>query len=427
MFWAISRLAARKDAEPRPYVTDQSVRPRQGNGEFLALMAAASATIAIAIDAMLPAFGSLREDLGLAPESSSVALVVTVFIAGIGVGQLIYGPLSDRFGRKPVFLAGLVVYTAAGFAATAAPNLTMILVARFLWGLGAAGPRVVAQALLRDRMRGDALARAMAIILTIFMIVPTLAPMLGQLLLQFGSWRYTFAVGPIFGLIVMLWSIRLEETLAPTDRRSIELRPLAGAVREILSTRRTLGHTIALLALSGAFLPYLASSERMYGEIYGRPDEFFLWFAGASVVMAAFTLASASIVRRIGSRRAAISIVSVLGAVAVVYVAVVAASDGVPSFAFFAAGTILLMSLNTALTPILTSSALDEVGHVAGTAASLIGAIGFIGGAMISPLIDGRIATTITAFAVGQLVLGGIAAAAVYAAEHRRSAKILSQ
>lgn len=399
-------------------MTDQQFAGRrQGQREFLSLMAAASATIAIAIDAMLPAFGALRDYLDLEPGSSSVALVVTVFVAGIGLGQLIYGPLSDRFGRKPVFLAGLVLYTAAGFAATAASSLGTLLVARFFWGIGAAGPRVVAHAILRDRMRGDALARAMAIVLTIFMIMPTLAPVLGQVLLRLGSWRYTFAVGPVFGLIVMLWSLRLEETLEPANRRSIELRPLIDAVREILTTRRTLGHTIALLALTASFLPYLASSERMYGEIYGRQDQFFLWFAGTSVVMAGFTLASASIVRRIGSRRTAIAMTTSLVAVAAAFAAVSIAGNGLPDFAFFVTGTVLLMSFNTALTPVLTSSALDEVGHVAGTAASVIGAIGFIGGALISPLIDSRISTTITPFAIGALLLGVVAAISVSWAE----------
>lgn len=393
--------------------------PRQNRSEFLALMAASSATVAISIDAMLPAFGALRGYLGLASDSADVALVVTVFMAGIGVGQLAYGPLADRFGRKPVFLAGLVLYTLAGLTATAATNLSGLLIARFFWGLGAAGPRVVAQAMLRDRLRGDALARAMAIILTIFMIVPTLAPMIGQALLHLGSWRYTFAVGPTFGLLVMLWSTRLEETLDPADRRPIEIRPLAQAVREIVATRRTLGHTIALLALNAAFLPYLASSERMYGGIYERPDQFFLWFAASSLVMAAFTMLSAWNVRRIGSRRAARGTIGALVAVAGLNLSLCVASDGVPAFGVFVVGTILLISLNTALTPILTASALDEVGHVAGTAASLIGATIYIGGSLLSSLIDSRITATITPFAAGFLILGMIAATAVFWAERR--------
>ena len=375
-------------------------------------MAAASATVAISIDAMLPAFSNVREYLGLPADSSSAALIVTVFFAGLGIGQFVYGPLADRFGRKPVFMAGLILYVVAGFATTLASSLAWMLVGRFFWGLGAAGPRIVSQALLRDRFRGDALARAMAVIVTVFLIVPTLAPALGQLLLQFGSWRYTFAVGPVFGLIVALWSTRLTESLNPADRRPIDLRSLGKTVGLILMTRRTLGNALALMFMSAAFLPYLGSSERMYGEIYGRGDTFFLWFAIGSIVMAGFTLLSARVVRRIGARRTTAGAFIFLLVVAVVNVAITIGSDGVPAFAFFVVGTILMIALQTALTPLLTSGALDEVGQVAGTAASTIGVISLLGGALLSLFVDGAIGLTVTPFAFGFLVFSLTAAVA---------------
>lgn len=364
-------------------------------------MAAATATVAISIDAMLPAFAELRDYLGLPSDSSSVALVVTVFFAGLGIGQFVYGPLADRFGRKPVFLAGLMLYAAAGFATTLASSLTWILIGRFFWGLGAAGPRIVSQALLRDRFRGDALARAMAVIVTVFLIVPTLAPILGQTLLRFGSWRYTFAVGPVFGLLVALWSTRLTETLKQSDRRPISLRALAKTVGEILMTRRTVGNAIALMVTSAAFLPYLGSSERMYGEIYDHGDTFFLYFASSAIVMAGFTLVAARLVRLLGTRRTMAGVFSLLVVASAVNLLVTVASDGVPAFVYFFMATTLLISLQTSLSPLLTSGALDEVGYAAGTAASTIGIISLLGGAMLSAIVDSAIGTTITPFAVG--------------------------
>ncbi len=399
--------------QPSPAGRKNSNAGGQSRREFLMLMAAASATVAISIDAMLPAFGELREYLGLSSDSSSVALVVTVFIGGLGVGQLVYGPLADRFGRKPVFIAGLVLYSAAGFATTFATSLSALLVGRFFWGLGAAGPRIVSQALLRDRFRGDVLARAMAVILTVFLIVPTLAPILGQTLLHFGSWRYTFAVGPVFGIIVALWATRLTESLKPSDRRPIDIRSLSRTVVEILRTRRTLGNAIALMVMSAAFLPYLASSERMYGEIYGRADTFFLFFAASAIVMAGFTMTSARFVRRFGVRRTTAGTIALLVTVATVNLAATVVSDGVPAFVFFFMMTTVLISLNTAMTPLLTSSALDEVGFAAGTAASTIGVISLVGGALLSPLVDTAIGTTVTPFAVGFFVFGLVAALAV--------------
>jgi len=406
----------------QPFAPGRDDRPAGGQGrrEFLVLMAAASATVAISIDAMLPAFGEVREYFGLAPDSSSAALIVTVFFAGLGLGQFAYGPLADRYGRKPVFAGGLILYVVAGFATTLAPSFELVLVGRFLWGLGAAGPRIVSQALLRDRFRGDVLARAMAIILTVFLIVPTLAPVIGQAVLYLGSWRYTFAVGPVFGLLVLLWSTRLTETLVPADRRPIDLPSLARTVVAIVKTRRTLGSAIALMLMSAAFLPYLGSSERMYGEIYGRADTFFLWFASSAIVMAGFTMASARLVKRFGTRRTAAGTFIAVVTVGIVNVTVTVAADGVPAFAFFVVATTLLISLETALTPMLTATALDEVGYAAGTAASVIGVISLLGGAMLSPVVDTAIKTTVTPFAVGFLVFGvGAALSAAWAAGGR--------
>ena len=384
-------------------------------------MAAATATVAISIDAVLPAFAELREYLGLPSDSSSVALVVTVFFAGLGIGQFVYGPLADRYGRKPVFLAGLVLYAVAGFATTLATSLSWILIGRFFWGLGAAGPRIVSQALLRDRFRGDALARAMAVIVTVFLIVPTLAPVLGQTLLRFGSWRFTFAVGPIFGLLVALWSTRLTETLKPGDRRPINLRALFKTVGQILTTRRTIGNAIALMVMSAAFLPYLGSSERMYGEIYDHGDTFYLFFGSSAIVMAGFTLAFARMVRLMGSRRTMAGVFIFLVVSSTVNLLVTVMSNGVPAFVFFFLATTVLISLQTSLSPLLTSGALDEVGYAAGTAASSIGVISLLGGAMLSPFVDSAIGTTITPFAVGFFVFSLLAAIAAGWANTGRS------
>lgn len=400
---------------------------RQGRSEFLAFVAAATATIAIAIDAMLPAFADVREQFGLDESSSSAALIITVFMAGLGIGQLIYGPLADRFGRKPVFTAALGLYVLAGFATTFAPSLPAVLVGRFVWGLGAAGPRVVAQAILRDRFRGDELARAMAVIMTVFLIVPTLAPAIGQAVLQLGSWRFTFAVGPVFGLLVLAWSARLEETLDPADRSDLDVRTIGRTMAEVVRTRTAITNTVALLALAAAFFPYLASSERMYGEIYDRESRFFLWFAATSVAMAVVTLTTSRIVARFGTRRTLRGVLALLAVASVTNLVLTVAADGVPPFAVFFVATTLLVSLNTAATPLINSQALDDVGHIAGTAASTIGAIGFVGASLLSPLIDGAIVDTITPFAVGYVVASLVAGVAVLAAHRNRPAAAMAE
>ncbi len=397
-------------------------RERQSRAEFLALMAAALATVAIAIDAMLPAFADVREQFGLPATSASSALIITVFMAGIGVGQLIYGPLADRFGRKPVFIAGLLVYVIAGFATALAPSLGAMLAGRFLCGLGAAGPRIVSQAMLRDRFRGDALARAMALILTVFLIVPTLAPLLGQAVLQLGSWRYTFAIGPIFGTVIVLWSTRVSESLQPSMRQPLDPRSIVRSMGAVVHTRTALGNTIALMLIFAAFLPYLASSERMYGQVYDHGNRFALFFAATAIVMAGFTLTTMWVVKRVGTRRTTMGVLSLLVVTAAANVAITLYADGVPVFAFFVVATTVVVSLNTAVTPLLTSRALDDVGHIAGTAASTIGAISFIGSSLLSPIVDSTIENTVTPFALGFLVLAVAATgAAIWADRSERT------
>lgn len=371
--------------------------------EFLALMAAATSVTAIAVDTMLPAFGQVREHFGL-ETASDTALIITVFILGLGFGQLAYGPLSDRFGRKPVIRAGLTLYMVAGLATTIAPTFELLLIGRFVWGLGSAGPRIVTQAILRDRFQGDALSRALAVMFTIFLIVPSAAPLIGQLVLVLGSWRYTFAVGPVFAGIVFIWLNRLDETLAAEDRRSIAPRELWEALVTVVKTPMSVGNIVALTALSAAFLPYLSSSERIFDLIYGRGAEFFFWFSLNAALLAAFTLGSGWVVARIGSNRTATTSLLALLGVSGVFLALSLAAAGVPGFALFYVMTTLMVGFNVAARPTLTSQALEEVGHIAGTAASLIGATTLVLGSVLSAVIDRLIGDTITPFVAGFVV-----------------------
>jgi len=386
---------------------------KQKRSEFLALMAAATAVTAIAIDAMLPALNQVRDHFGLQDNPASTAAIVSVFLGAMGLGQLIYGPLSDRFGRKPILTFGLILYVVAGIAATYAPSFGFLLAARFVWGLGSAAPRIVSRAILRDRFSGDALSRALAIVVAIFLIAPTLAPLIGQAVLNLGSWRYTFAVGPVFAMLVLLWSSRLEETLDPEDRRSIAPGKIAEAIWTILKTPSALGSAIALTALTAAFIPYLASSERIFGKIYDRGDEFFLWFALTGAIMAGFTLAAERIVRRIGTARTIRGWLYALFASAAVFVTVSLLTDGVPDFYLFYVMTLAVVAADTAVVPLLTATALEDVGHVAGTAVSTVGALSLFGGSLLSGFIDQAIDDTVTPFALGYLVASAIAIVAV--------------
>ena len=394
---------------------------RMKRGEFLALMAAAMATTAIAIDVMLPAFSAVREEFGL-DNPAQPGLIVSVFMMALGIGQLIYGPLADRFGRKPVLTAGLLLYIGAGVAATLAPTFELLLAARVVWGLGAASPRIVSRAILRDRYRGDELSRAMSFVVAIFLVVPAIAPLIGQLVLSVGTWRWTFAVGPTFALIVLVWSSRLPETLPSEERVSIRPSVLARSIGTVFTTPSALAGLISLTALFAAFLPFLSALERMFDLIYGRQAEFAFWFGLAGAILAGVTLFTARLVRLMGTDRTMTMWLSVLLGSSVALVLVSLSTGGVPGFYLFYGLVLIVVSADGALVPLLTSQSLEDVGHIAGTATSTIGAVSLFGGSILATLIDRSIQDTVTPLGIGYLVATLVAiSATVWVRRQRRT------
>lgn len=181
---------------------------RFGPRELLAFISATMALMALAIDLMLPAFDDIRSDFGLDPDSGEAASVITVFFPGLAVAQVFYGPLADRFGRKPILYSGIVVYIAGAIGSALAPSFELLLVARFVWGIGAAGSRVVAVAIVRDRFVGNQMARAMSQIMAIFVLVPVFAPLVGASIIAVAPWRAVFWFCVVWAIAIVFWSCR---------------------------------------------------------------------------------------------------------------------------------------------------------------------------------------------------------------------------
>lgn len=381
-------------------------RYRVGEAEFVVLIAFITALNAIAIDVMLPAMGAVRESFGLAPDATQVSLIITVFLVGLGFGQYIFGPITDAFGRKPVLYGGVVLYLAGAAGTILAPTLSAMIVFRFLWGLGAGGPRVVSRAIVRDRYHGDEMARVLAIVSGVFMVAPAVAPTVGQAVMAFGSWRYPFLFSALFAGAVGLWSIRLSETL-PVDRRiSFSIRNTISSTREVFRHRTTTRMILALMFGMAAFIPYLGSSQLIYEEIYGRADQFAYWFGLAAVFMAVASVGSSRLIRRIGSGRVLSGVLWVYAVVAVVFVMTAVASSGQPSFAAFYTLTTLLIVAIIISRAILTSVAMEDVGHVAGTASALIGTVTLVGGSLLGAAVAAVVSDSVTPFALSFLVFG---------------------
>lgn len=375
------------------------------------------ALAALGIDMILPALGAMRLDLGLAPDSTQVAGVITAYFFGLALGQVVYGPLADRFGRKPILYLGYGVYLVGATASALASSLGLMFAARFLWGLGAAGPRVVTLSVVRDRFEGENMSRAMSFIMAVFVLVPIIAPSLGALVASLASWRWVFGVCGLLVGVMAVWALRLEETLDPAHRRTLSLSHIGEAARLVFTNRLTMGYTMALTALFGVFTSYLASSEIIFGEVFGAADEFPILFGAMAAVMGAAMLANAFVVRRFGTRRMAHGVLIVYLAGAMAFLAMAVATEGRPSLVLFLAGLVVMLASHALLIPNFNTIAMDPMKAIAGTASAVIGTISTAGGAMLGAVLDRSFDGTILPMATGFAVLGAVSFGLVLWAE----------
>jgi DHA1 family bicyclomycin/chloramphenicol resistance-like MFS transporter len=382
---------------------------RLGRAHFTALLSMIMALGALAIDMMLPAFDDMRTHFGLPADSTQVAQVVTAFLVGMAVAQAFYGPLADRFGRKPVLYAGFVIYGLGALGSLLAPTLELVLVSRFIWGIGAASPRVVAVSIVRDTYAGDEMAKAMSFIMAVFIMVPVVAPTVGAGLILVFPWQSVFAAGLVFVLVVAIWARVLPETLDPQNRLPIDRRAIAAATKEVLTNRQTFGYMMAMTMTFGVFSSYLASSERIFGEIYEKPDQFPFIFGALAATMGVAILMNASIVERVGAKRMVHLALATYVAVALGFWAIAAAAGGRPSFPIFMVGMMAMLSLHAILIPNFNSIAMLPMGHIAGTASAVIGTISLAGGAFLGSIIDRQFTDTVSPLVVSFVLFGIVA------------------
>ena len=223
------------------------------------MLAAISANTALGIDMARPAFTDIRGGLGLAPDSPRAALTVTLCFLGLASAQLLYGPFTDRFGRKPLLYTCLGLYTVGALGSALAPTFGFLITSRFIWGVGAAGTRALTLAIGRDLYDGDRLARILAVVASVFMVVPAFAPLLGQAVLSIGSWRWVMAAPTVATLVLALWLIRLPESLPPDRRRPLTLGRTRQAIVAVFTNRVTTGSTLAVMFDYGSFAAFRPS------------------------------------------------------------------------------------------------------------------------------------------------------------------------
>ena len=372
--------------------------------EFALLMAMLTAMAALAIDAMLPALAEIGSDLSVVRENNR-QLVISALFLGFALGQIVYGPLSDRFGRKPGMYIGLGLFVLGCLLSMAAWSYPAMLAGRFLQGIGAAGPRIVCLALIRDRYKGREMARVMSFIFAVFVIVPTIAPALGQGIMLVSGWRAIFGALLAFAMTGLVWfAIRQPETLAPERRIPLAIGPIAARVREVGGNRRAVGYTAAAGVVFGGFLGYLNSAQQIFQELFQVGSLFPLYFAALSLAFAASSYMNGRLVMRHGMRKLALRSLQGLCILSVGFlVALVAMEGGAPLWMFLAWGAAAFFCLGAVFGNV-NALAMEPFGHAAGIAAALIGSftslLSMLLGGLIGQFYDGTLLPLVGGFAV---------------------------
>ncbi len=387
-------------------------------GVFVAFIASLMATNAMAIDSMLPALPGIGAALGI-EAGNHVQLVVTAYLLGFGGAQIIYGTLSDRYGRRPVLIVGLVLYTVASVAAMFAPSFAVMMVARVLQGVGAAATRVLATSIVRDCYSGRQMARVMSLAFIVFLAVPILAPSIGQLILLFAPWRGIFGLLVLFGVVTLSWVLlKLPETLNPADRTPISLAGIRHAAGTVLGSRVTVFYSLAMTMAMGCLFGFINSAQQVFADAFHAPHLFTTVFALIAFFMALSSLLNARIVGRLGMRR--VSHAALLGFIVVAMVHGLAAATGHESLWVFAALQSGLMFCFGLMASNFNAIAMEPVGHVAGTASSLIGFVSTVGGALLGFALGQHFDGTTLPLATGFAVLGCAALVLVLIGERGR-------
>jgi DHA1 family bicyclomycin/chloramphenicol resistance-like MFS transporter len=370
--------------------------------EFIVMLAFMVSIVAMATDIMLPALSMIGEDLRVG-DPNDVQLVVSSLFFGFSVGQLIVGPISDTYGRKPVIFVGYFVFVVGCILSISSTDLATMLTGRFLQGVGAAAPRIVSTSLIRDGYVGRAMARIMSIIMSVFILVPAIAPSIGQGVILVLPWRYTFVVLLAMAVVAAVWfGVRQPETLARENRRALSLSNLVAGTIEVLSIRTVFGYTISMGFIFGAFLSYLGASRQIFQDALNVGDMFAIYFGVAALALGAASLLNSMLVMRLGMRLlthwALVALVLLSGA----FFAVFQSFDGQPSVSLFMAWQLAAFFCVGILFGNLNALAMEPLGHIAGLGAALIGSIStFISlpfGWLIGQMYDGTVLPLVGGF-----------------------------
>ncbi|WP_281649112.1 multidrug effflux MFS transporter [Parendozoicomonas sp. Alg238-R29] len=374
--------------------------------EFIALTAFMMSLVALSIDMMLPALPMIGADLDVENDNDR-QMVISAFMAGMTLCQIIYGPWSDKVGRKPAVLTGSIIFLAGSMTCLLAQDFFTILTGRFLQGCGIAAMRILSITIVRDLYEGRAMARIMSMVMSLFILVPCIAPMAGQITISLSHWRTIFVILALAGMVVTGWYwLRQRETLSPSKRRPFNISSFYQGVRETFSYRVTLGYTLASGLIAGSFTSYLLSSQQIFQGVFNSADKFALYFAMLALVYGAASLLNSRLVVRLGMHR--LSYIAISGFIVfsiLLLGCVLWFREELPLslFIFLMAGYFFCLSF---LFGNMNAIAMQPLGHLAGTASSVISLVNGVISLTIGVSIGRAFNGTVIPFSIGAVVCG---------------------
>lgn len=382
---------------------------RLAEKELVALFALMMSLTALSMDAMLPAFPNIAESLAIV-DYQKTQWIVSAMILGMVFGEIFFGPLSDAIGRKKSILLGISIYIIGSVVALSASSIEVFLLGRMIQGFGVAGPKIASRALIRDMYKGAAMARIMSFVMMVFILVPMLAPSVGQLVLQVADWRWIFGLLIMQATIAGVWLLlRQPETLSKENRIPLNRNRLVADVRIILGRRDVMAYTVLLGCIFGGLMLHISTAQSIFQDVYNTGDRFPLFFAMLAIGSAVINFSNGKIVLRVGMLRCVIGALTVLLSTAFILLLAALFFDGVPPFALFMGLGMVMFSCFGMVFGNVNAMAMEPLGSMAGLGASLISSLSSLLAIVLSTIVGQFYNFTVIPLASGFVIFSIIA------------------
>ena len=370
----------------------------------MVLIALIISLVALSIDAMLPALPEIAADL-MFEDANDAQYIITMLFIGMGIGQIIFGPLSDSIGRKPAINLGFVVFILGCLMSIIAQDFNDMMIGRLLQGLGAAGPRIVSIALVRDRFAGRQMARVMSFVMTIFILIPIIAPSIGQLIVNYSTWHSIFVLFLVLTIVAMTWfSLRQPETLPREKRISFSPAKMMSDIKSICAIPAAMGYTITMGFIFGAFIGYLSSAQQILQTQYALGNQFAIYFGVLAASIGLASLVNAKLVMRFGMRRLSRAAMTVTALLSVPFFLLAQYYQGHPPLAQLMAYLLCVFFFFGIMFGNLNALAMEPLGHIAGLGSALVGSVSTLMSVMLGIIVagayDGTILPLVASFAI---------------------------